>query len=177
MTDVIETPENDEEYRKELLARAALMGLKVHPNAKIETIQARLNSALEDGGGEEEAPVAVAPTSHRKELHPGRALVRCIITCNDPQKADQTGDRISISNREIGDLDFYFPFGKPWHVPQAILNTAREAKLFLHSSRNNGKDVIAREVPRYNIEILPSLSDKEREKIHNKQAAALATED
>lgn len=183
MTDEVETPENDEEYRKELLARAALMGLKVHPNAKAETIQARIRQHLEDGGDDEQvaqdasAPVAPAPVSTKKELHPSRRLIRCIVTCNDPQKADQSGDTIYISNSSIGDLRFYFPFNKPWHVPQAVLDTLKEAKLFLHSSRNNGKEVITREVPRYNIEILPPLSEKEREKIHNKQAAALATED
>ena len=177
MTDEIE----NDEYRTELLERAALMGLNIHPKAKNETIAAKIAAALRDEPdpetGEVETPVAVAEAPAAKEYHPAKRLHRVIITCNDPQKADQTGDVLFASNGVVGDIRFYFPFGKPWHVPEMILNTLKESKLFLHSSRRDGQEVVSREVPRYNIEYLPALSDKERNQIAVKQAAALASED
>ena len=62
-------------------------------------------------------------------------------------------------------------------MPESVLETLKESKLFLHSSRRDGRDIETREVPRYNIQYLPALDDKQRERIAAKQAAALATED
>lgn len=193
-----QTPSMDDpEYKAELVARASLMGLTIHPNAKPETIAAKIAAKLReeqaDAPSKEEvmgeAAAAVAPDPSlpnpgpakdpkvARELHPAKRLQRVIITCNDPQKADQTGDIISVSNAEVGNMRFYFHFNKPWHVPQIVLNTIKESKLYLHSSRNDGKDIVQREVPRYNIQYLEPLTEKERERIAAKQAAALATED
>lgn len=175
----------DPGYRTELLERAALLGISVHPMAKNETIAAKIAAKLRDEP-DPEAPVPAAPVAPvaeasapvvDKELHPAKRLRRVIITCNDPQKADQTGDIVSVSNGEVGNLRFYFHFNKPWHVPEIVLATLRESKLFLHSSRRDGRDVVTREVPRYNIQELEPLDEKQRERIAAKQAAALATED
>lgn len=189
MTDEITTsptPSNEDPgYRAELLSRASLMGLTIHPAAKNETIAAKIAAALKDKPDPETgnletplAPVAESVlTKTEKELHPAKKLHRVIITCNDPQKADQSGDIIQVSNGEVGNLRFYFHFNKPWHVPEIVLETLKESKLFLHSSRKDGREVVTREVPRYNMQYLPALDDKQRERIAAKQAAALATED
>ena len=188
------TPSMDDPgYRQELLDRAALLGLTIHPQAKNETIAAKIAAKLKDEPDSEaaaaegaqatpEAVVGTAPAAPAigadgKEIHPAKRLSRVIITCNDPQKADQTGDIISVSNGEVGNLRFYFHFNKPWHVPHIILETLKESKLFLHSSRRDGRDVVTREVPRYNIQYLEPLDEKGLERIASKQAAALASED
>jgi hypothetical protein len=178
---------DDPGYRTELLERAALLGISVHPMAKNETIAAKIAAKLRDepdpeasaptAAAEPVAPLVAALEKPNSEIHPAKRLRRVIITCNDPQKADQTGDIISVSNGEVGNLRFYFHFNKPWHVPEIILNTLRESKLFLHSSRKDGREVVTREVPRYNIQELEPLDEKQRERIAAKQAAALATED
>ena len=187
MTDAATDPKTmneDEGYRAELLARASLMGLSVHPSAKNETIAAKIAAHLKadpvDGQAGESPTADAAPaplTKAEKELHPMKRLHRVIITCNDPQKADQSGDIISVSNSVIGSLRFYFHFNKPWHVPEIVLETLKESKLFLHASRKDGREIITREVPRYNIQYLPALTEKERGRIADKQNAALATED
>lgn len=185
MTDTPETPKamnEDEGYRAELLARAALIGLTVHPNAKNDTIAAKIAAFLKadpsktEGENEslKEEPVL---SKAEKEIHPSKRLSRVIITCNDPQKADQSGDIISVSNGVVGNMKFYFHFNKPWHVPEIVLDTLKEAKLFLHASRKDGREIITREVPRYNIQYLPALTEKERNRIHDKQTAALVNED
>lgn len=179
------TPSGDDpEYRKELLSRAGLMGLTIHPNAKNETIAAKIAAALADKPDPETgtletplAPAAVENEPKAKEIHPAKRLHRVMVSCNDPQKADQTGDILSVSNGEVGNIRFYVHFNKPWHVPHIVLETMKEAKLFLHSSRKDGREIITREVPRYNIQYLDPLDDKQRERIAAKQAAALATED
>ena len=182
---------DDPAYKAELLNRASLMGLSIHPNAKAETIAAKIAAALKDNpeNAPEKAPeesdaskpvpppASVEDPKLAKEIHPAKRLQRVIISCNDPQKADQTGDVVSVSNGEVGNLRFYFHFNKPWHVPEIVLNTLKESKLFLHSSRKDGREIVTREVPRYNIEYLDPLNDKQRERIAAKQAAALATED
>lgn len=188
-----ETPSMEsEEYRKELISRAQLMGIPFHPSAKNETIAAKIAAKLADkpdpeapeagaegNGSEDGKPSDELPelSKQEKELHPAKRLKRVLITCNDPQKADQTGDIISVSNGIVGNIRFYFHFNKPWHVPEIVLETLKEQKLFLHSSRKDGMEIVTREVPRYNIQELPPLDEKGRERIAAKQAAALATED
>ena len=182
-TEAAVTPSGDDPgYRAELLDRARLMGLTIHPAAKNDTIAAKIAAALKDKPDPEtdnlETPAALPREDKAaKEIHPSKRLHRVIITCNDPQKADQSGDIISVSNGEVGNIRFYFHFNKPWHVPEIVLETLKESKLFLHSSRKDGREVVTREVPRYNIQYLPALDDKQRERIAAKQAAALATED
>ena len=176
---------DDPEYRKELLARAQLMGLTIHPNAKNDTIAAKIAAALADKPDPETDKQETAPKPDvvadgepkAKEVHPAKRLHRVLVSCNDPQKADQTGDILSVSNGDVGNIRFYVHFNKPWHVPHIVLETMKESKLFLHSSRKDGREIITREVPRYNIQYLEPLDDKQRERIAAKQAAALATED
>jgi hypothetical protein len=188
-----ETPSMDSPaYREELISRAQLMGISFHPSAKNETIAAKIAAKLADkpdpeapeAGTTEDSkpslesePVVKPLSKQEKELHPAKRLTRVLVSCNDPQKADQTGDIVSVGNGEIGHIRFYVHFNKPWHVPQIVLDTLYEAKLFLHSSRKEGTEIVTREVPRYNIQVLPPLDEKGRERIAAKQAAALATED
>ena len=181
-TEAAVTPSGDDPgYRAELLDRARLMGLTIHPSAKNDTIATKIAAKLAEKPGDAPDEVTINPATvlpeKGKEIHPSKRLHRVIITCNDPQKADQSGDIISVSNGEVGNLRFYFHFNKPWHVPEIVLETLKESKLFLHSSRRDGRDIVTREVPRYNIQYLPALDDKQRERIAAKQAAALATED
>lgn len=179
---------DDPGYRAELLSRAALMGLTIHPNAKNETIALKIAAKLKDEpdpetGKQDSVAASTASTEikelskEEKEVHPSKKLHRVIITCNDPQKADQSGDIISVSNAVVGNMRFYFHFNKPWHVPEIVLETLKESKLFLHSSRKDGREIVTREVPRYNIQYLEPLDEKARERIAAKQAAALASED
>lgn len=192
MTEQSTTPSNEDEgYRKELLDRCALLGITVSPLAKNDTIAAKIAAVLKDDKPADEVKpdISGAPAPNpmvepvpqdakkAKELHPAKRLKRVIVTCNDPQKADQSGDIVSVSNGEVGDIRFYVHFGKPWHIPQIILDTLKDSTLFLHSSRKDGREVITRQVPRYNIQELPALDDNQRKRIEDKQAAALATED
>lgn len=193
MSENTNTVPDTEDYRAELLSRAALLGISVHPMAKNETIAAKIKAKLEEGSESPEtaaepatekvittaAAAQQSPQKNPKEkvVHPAKRLHRVTVTCNDPQKADQSGDIISVSNGVVGDIRFYVHFNTPWHVPHIVLETMKESKMFLHSSRKDGTEVVTREVPRYNIQYLQPLSEKERERIAAKQAAALASED
>ena len=162
------TPETEvDSYRADLLSRAATLGISVHHNAKNETIAAKISAALK-----EDEPEATSPKASLKKEQ--MELKRVIVTSNDPMKADQTGDILRVSNKLTGNVAFYFPFGKPWHIPKIVLDAVREKKLFLHSARKDGREVVARTVPAYNIQELPSLTEKELERITAKQAAMSA---
>ncbi len=164
----ITTPESeDASYRADLLNRAAALGISVHHNAKNETIAAKISAALK-----EDEPEATSSKASLKKTQ--MELKRVIVTSNDPMKADQTGDILRVSNKVTGNVAFYFPFGKPWHIPNIVLDAVREQKLFLHSARMDGREVVTRTVPAYNIQELPSLTEKELERITAKQAAMRA---
>lgn len=199
MTEDTKTFDESPEYREELVARCQLLGITVHPQAKNVTLAAKIAAKLAEEPDEAKSDEAVAlneavrapdgqtfttadsiqaqAAKKDKEVHPMKRLHRVVITCNDPSKADQSGDIISVSNSVVGNIRFYFHFNKPWHVPEIVLNTIEESKLFLHSSKKDGKEIITREIPRYNIQRLPPLDQKQLERIAAKQAAALATED
>lgn len=170
MTDEITTPTPESEdgsYRADLLRRAATLGISVHHNAKDETIAAKIAAALK-----EDEPKASSSKTDLRKIQ--MELKRVVVTSNDPMKADQTGDILRVSNKVTGNVAFYIPFGKPWHIPKIVLDAMGEKKLFLHSARKDGREVVTRTVPAYNIQELPSLTEKELERITAKQAAMRA---
>ena len=101
-------------------------------------------------------------------------LVRCIITCNNPNKRSYTGEIFCVRNKAISMVKKMVPFNVPTHVPQILLNMIREKQLqhFTAKRLPNGiesKDV--KLVPEYNIEILPPLTSEEFNAIKQKQLA------
>ena len=101
-------------------------------------------------------------------------LVRCIITCNNPNKRSYQGEIFCVRNKSIDMVKKMVPFNVPTHVPQILLNMIKEKQLqhFTAKRLPNGiESKTVKLVPEYNIEILPPLTSEEFNAIKQKQLA------
>ena len=101
-------------------------------------------------------------------------LVRCIITCNNPNKRSYQGEIFCVRNKSVDMVKKMVPFNVPTHVPQILLNMIKEKQLqhFTAKRLPNGiESKTVKLVPEYNIEILPPLTAEEFNAIKQKQLA------
>lgn len=113
----------------------------------------------------------------QKLIKDATRLVRLRITNMDPKKRDLPGEIFSISNKFIGTIKKFIPFGEAteagFHVPYCLYELLRDKK-FLHI-RTVGKDRNSRVVTSYErefaLEVLPQLTHEEIKKLALEQAA------
>lgn len=156
-----------------LKARADTMGITYAPNISVETLRKRVNDALnpepmDSTPMSEEDALAAQMEADRLELN---ALVRVVITCMNPAKTHLESELFSIHNSVLRDTRVV-PFGKPWHVTVGLLNHIRDVKFqgFRDVSTANGTIQAGFNISAYAVEVLPPLTDKERDTIAKKQA-------
>lgn len=190
-----------------LKARADQMGLKYHPNIKVDSLRKKVASALNDTKQEEEevrevpkASVKVTNSGKRShvptKLPPEKnaaqrklaarkiasRLVRIRVTCMNPDKSAHSGEIFTVSNSVVGTFKKYVPFNVDtgWHVPQMILNMIQEKEYIHHYVTKNAKGVEKfgrRNVKEFAVEILDPLSEKEMKDLATQQAMANSLED
>lgn len=173
--------------RDELKARAEELGISYNSNIKTDAL-AELISNAEQGITPEIAEAAKAAEEVSKKLGEDKPkeekvenkartigqvkadarkaslkLVRCIVTSMDKDKADLSGEIISCGNSMTGMIKKFVPFGKEWHVPVVLLETLRDKKMLMVRDRRTPKGTIKEhyEVPQYNVQILPDLTQEE----------------
>ena len=143
----------------------------------------------------DKAPVAVVPETPVISVRPktkaektqdlrnavvkdSMALVRCKIYNLDPRKRDLKGEIITVANKFIGKVTKFIPFGEEteggYHIPKVIYDDLVARRfLDLRSKEVNGKTVVTRrEVPEYNIIVLPQLTQEELQELAIRQQAA-----
>ena len=101
-------------------------------------------------------------------------LVRCQISCNNPNKSSYQGEIFSARNKYIPEVKKFIPFNVPTHVPQILLNMIKEKNLqtFVQEKLPNGLQTRrSKLVPEYNIQILSPLTAEEFNAIRQKQLA------
>lgn len=107
-------------------------------------------------------------------------LVRIRVTCMDPTKKDWPGEIISAGSSKLGTFKKYVPFnGTPYHVPNIIYQTLKDrtCSIFYEVKHPNGqKTKKTKQVPAFNIELLPPLTMKELEDLAKQQAMAGSVE-
>ena len=94
-------------------------------------------------------------------------LVRCQISCNNPNKTSYQGEIFSARNK-------FIPFNVPTHIPTILLNMIKEKKLqtFVTEKLPNGMQTKrSKLVPEYNIQVLAPLTPEEFNAIRQKQLA------
>lgn len=174
--------------RDELKARAEELGISYNSNIKTDAL-AELISNAEQGITPEIAEAAKAAEEVSKKLVEDKPkeevkvenkaktvgqikaearkaalkLVRCIVTSMDKDKADLSGEIISCGNSMTGMIKKFIPFGKEWHVPVVLLETLKDKKMLMVRDRRTPKGTIKEhyEVPQYNVQILPDLTQEE----------------
>ena len=101
-------------------------------------------------------------------------LVRCQISCNNPNKTSYQGEIFSARNKFIPEVKKFIPFNVPTHVPTILLNMIKEKKLqtFVTEKLPNGMQTKrSKLVPEYSITILAPLTSEEFNAIRQKQLA------
>lgn len=100
-------------------------------------------------------------------------LVRCQITCNNPNKRNYQGEIFSARNSMINEVKKYVPFNVPTHIPSILFNMIKEKQLqTFYIEKVNGNQIKrVKLIPEYNIQELPPLTTEEYNAIRQKQLA------
>ncbi|QHZ59512.1 hypothetical protein [Pseudomonas phage LY218] len=200
----LESPDTRSELEV-LQEKATALGISFRSNTGVEKLREKINAVLNDEavGDEEEDEATEATSSIPKpsaeagaaalkaaeaprpktegELRRDRRLaahrlIRCRITCHNPNKNDWDAEYFSIGNDEIGTIRRLVPYEVDWHVPEALLNFIK-SKQYQHfytvtEQTPMGPQKVRRSksVREFSVELLPQLSEDELESLRKQQA-------
>ena len=107
-------------------------------------------------------------------------LVRCRITCMNPNKKNWTGEIVSVGSAKAGTFKKFIPFNleEPYHIPQIIFEHLKERKCAIRNIRktpDGREEVDVKLIPEFAIEVLPPLTKAELEDLKRRQAMARGT--
>ena len=171
MSEQDETANNTEEVQQDELGvlkeRADKMGIKYHPNIKVDTLRARVDQALnptdttdkQNTDEETTTTTTTRVTVDKAETSPGRQpneslndfrlrkrreaseLIRIRLTCMDPAKREHEGEIFSAGNSQIGTFTKFVPYNadEGWHVPRIIYNQLVQKKCQVFQTKRDRK--------------------------------------
>lgn len=109
------------------------------------------------------------------------ALVRVRISCMNPAKKSLKGELLCVSNRNFGTIQRFVPFNREWHIEKVLYDAfaAREYMVFDREKTGRaGIEVVTpRQVPEFNIQVLPPLTKGELKDLAQRQAMASGTQE
>lgn len=177
--------------------RARLMGITFGNNIGVDALKAKIQAKIDgndqgasnDGGNDDDAnqngeqTAAAAETEKPKSLRQQQyeeqmRLVRLRITNLDPKKKDLPGEIITFSNRILGTVKKYVPFGEAtedgYHVPYCIYQILKAREfLNIRTKKVNNRPVVETGMVReFALEVLDPLTPKELAQLRANQAAA-----
>ncbi|AKF13980.1 hypothetical protein PP757_gp16 [Pseudomonas phage vB_PaeP_TUMS_P121] len=200
----LESPDTRSELEV-LQEKATALGIAFRSNTGVEKLREKINAVLNDEAvGDEEEDEATEATSsipkpsaeagaaalkaaeaprpktegelRRDRRMAAHRLIRCRITCHNPNKNDWDAEYFSIGNDEIGTIRRLVPFEVDWHVPEALLNFIK-SKQYQHfytvtEQTPMGPQKVRRSksVREFSVELLPQLSEDELESLRKQQA-------
>lgn len=179
---------NSADERKGLYQLCKDLGISVSPNAGIEVLTQKIseyyaqitseNSVLKTKLNKNTKPkISSENIFYDKNIDQGKRLVRCIVTCNNPDKRDATGEIHTAGNAKNLESR-YVAYRIAWHVPQIILNSLKEKKYTLAKQeidpKTNKVIVKTDSFPEYSIEVLDPLTEEEFNAIKQRQLAQQA---
>lgn len=187
MSEQIQKPTESSELET-LKQRANLMGITYHPNIGLEKLKEKVNNAL--SGGQEAKDIKNLSTGKsnyldyddfRKKKAEDRKreagkLVRCRITCMNPNKKEWEGEIISVGSAKLGTFKKYIPFNTDedgWHIPKIMYDFLKERKCTMFHTVKDARGQKIRKsrlVPEFSIETLPPLTKAQLKDLEKKQA-------
>lgn len=199
---------SEEEIMEGLRSRAKALGIKFSKNIGKDALQARIDDFLEEREDEQSTAPAKAPTASNKapedysdeELQgmpkvrreniirqrmrkTELRLIRVRVANMNPSKADMSGEIFSVTNKYLGTVRKYVPFGEAtdngYHIPFILLKDLKARKFLQVKTRRTDKgqiEVTTRWVPEFSIEEMPPLTEAELAKLAASQAAAAGLE-
>lgn len=188
---------------KTLKERADLMGITYSNNIGVDALKAKIKEKLEGKANESTADKDSKSQEKKKEdkedqyelplnmvtdeailreriYKDNMYLVRVRISNLNPAKKDIPGEFVTVSNKYLGTVRKYIPFGEAtdngYHVPKVLLEVLKSRKflsLKTKRDRNTGTAVPSQQwVKEFAIEELPPLTEEELEQLKRQQAAA-----
>ena len=154
-----------------LKQQADIMGVKYHPNIKLDKLKAKIEShkeaieqgvktvqemdieeldSITSGINLKEAKAnanIVSETEAQRKMRlrkEANRLVRVRITNMNPLKSNLKGEIFSVGNTVVGFIKKYIPYNAEngWHIPEMMLNSLKERKFTtFYTVKINGKDV------------------------------------
>lgn len=129
---------------------------------------------------EAQTPVDETPGQRKMRLRrEATKLVRVHISCMDPAKTKYKGELICVSNRNIGTIQRFVPFNRDWHIEQVLLDALLDKNYMVFDEEKTPRAGITvktpRNVPAFNIRILPALTEAELKDLAQRQAMADGT--
>lgn len=168
-----------------LKARADLMNITYSNNIGADTLAQKIENKLAGIADPDDEKVQELPTkseaSRRMQMYnDNMKLVRLRISCLNPSKRDLPGEILTVSNRLLGTVRKFVQYGEAtdngFHVPYIIYKFMKNRKfLSIKQKKVRGTNQMVKEeqwVHEYAIEVLPMLTEAERQQLANQQAAA-----
>lgn len=173
----MEETRTEKTERDLLKEKADLLGIEYAgniSNEKLRDLVNKANESLEDNKEDKASNTSNKPVDDlvkiRLEL---TKKVRILITCNDPLMKDyDTTPYYSFSNSAITLPSITIPLGVEWHIPNAYVGMlqAMECKIPVKSKDEKGRPItVRRTIKKYNVNILPPLTEKELEELKQAQ--------
>ena len=107
------------------------------------------------------------------------ALVRVRVSCMDPQKKNLKGELLCVSNKNFGTVQRFIPFNREWHIEKVLYDALAEKEYMVFDREKTGRAgievVTPRNVPAFNIQVLPPLTKGELKDLAQRQAMADGT--
>ena len=164
--------------------RARMMGLAFSPNIGLDTLRERVNAQIkgeerekeefEDNLKKEETFLEMRTRLQKEQMK----LVRVRVSCMNPAKRDLNGEFFSVSNKFLGVVKKFIPFGEAtdngYHIPLILFNNLKSRKFQqIKVKKVNGQDTHeTRMVPEFTFEVLPDLTKEEIKELKDQQEAA-----
>lgn len=152
---------------QEIKSRLDQMGVKYHHNAKVDTLRALLAKSLKgDSVDEESGELSVAQVRANLMADANR-LIRCRITCMNPNKRDWTGEIFTAGNSFTGSIKKFVPYNcehaESYHIPKILLDVMRERKYLQTRQIKSTSGAIQESyfVPEFQIVELDPLTEEE----------------
>lgn len=112
-----------------------------------------------------------------RNLH-AMKLIRVIVRSNDPLKRESAGEIFTVGNKTINggkSVKKYIPYNNEdgWHIPNILYDhlKAAETQIFAKVTRNGQDFMEPKNIKAFNIEVLPPLTEEERQTLEVKQKA------
>lgn len=170
-----------------LKSRAETLGIGFHPNIGVDKLKERINETLKQipktavttqikPPANTEPVVESAAQRRARLVKEANLLVRCRITCMNPNKREWEGEIYTVSNSVVGSHKKYIPFNASdgYHVPNIIFQhlRERECQVFVTKRDRKGAKVrVGKMIKEFAIEILEPLTMQELDQIRQRQLA------
>lgn len=164
---------NNKDFKNNLLEYCKNKGIIVDAKMSVDTIMQRITEFENNSKKLTETSVFTVDDTIKDDSLEAQArkLIRCKITCYNPDKNKIGGEIISVGNAVIPEQRKFIKYNTPYHISQLMYNVLKE-KTFTRYKKIDTKDRKTSEPYQdreYSIEILPPLTSEEYEAIRQRQ--------